>query len=132
MDAATRRLVWTRSNARCEYCRLSQSAAPFLTFHVEHIYAQQHIADDSPDNLALACPHCNLHKGPNLASIDPDTGSIVELYHPRIQNWDEHFELDGEIIVGLTEIGRVTIRLLNMNADEQVEIRRGLIERGEF
>jgi hypothetical protein len=57
MDAATRRLVRQRAQDRCEYCRMPQSAAPFLTFHVEHIQARQHIKDDSPDNLALACPH---------------------------------------------------------------------------
>jgi hypothetical protein len=28
---------------------------------------------DDPDNLALACHHCNLHKGPNLAGVDPRT-----------------------------------------------------------
>lgn len=132
MNAATRRLVRQRAEDRCEYCQLPQSAAPFLTFHVEHIRAQQHIEDDSLENLALACPHCNLHKGPNLTSIDPDSREVVELYNPRTQTWTDHFELDGASIVGLTPSGRVTVRLLHMNAEEQVEIRARLLRRDEF
>jgi hypothetical protein len=41
-----------------------------LAFHVEHIIPQQHGGITSEENLALSCPHCNMHKGPNL------TGSI--------------------------------------------------------
>ena len=43
-------------------------------------------------NLALACSHCNLHKGPNLAGIDPVGKKIEPLYHPRTQPWNDHFE----------------------------------------
>jgi hypothetical protein len=132
MNAAIRRFVRQRAQNRCEYCRLPEAAAAFLSFHVEHIQAQQHVEDSSPENLALACPHCNLHKGPNLTSIDPDSREVVELFNPRTHDWAEHFELDGPLIVGLSQIGRVTARLLNMNADEQVSIREGLLRRNEF
>ena len=90
MDTATRQQVRLRARHRCEYCRLPQAAAPFLTFHIEHIQAQQHIADDSLDNLALACPDCNRHKGPNLTTLDPQTRSIVTLFHPRQHLWEDH------------------------------------------
>jgi hypothetical protein len=109
-----------------------QSAAPFLTFHVEHIQAQQHISDDSPDNLTLACPHCNLHKGPNVTSIDPDSREVIGLFNPRSHTWSDHFQLDGALIIGLTQPGRVTARLLNMNAEEHIEIRARLLARNEF
>jgi hypothetical protein len=56
MDVATQRLERRRADHRCEYCRLPQYAAPFLTFHIEHIQSRQHIQDDSIDNLALANP----------------------------------------------------------------------------
>ena len=26
---------------------------------------------------------CNLHKGPNLSGVDPDTGQVVRLFDPR-------------------------------------------------
>ena len=80
MDAATRRLVRSRALHRCEYCTLPQSALPLATFHVEHIKARQHGGSDDPDNLALACGHCNRHTGPNLTAIDPQTNDIVHLF----------------------------------------------------
>jgi len=123
MDAATQRLVRNRAENRCEYCRLHQDAAPFLRFHIEHIQARQHIQDDSSDNLALACPDCNRHKGPNLATLDPNTREVVMLYHPRKDNWNDHFVMDGYYIRGITQIGIATEKLLKFNSDERVEMR---------
>lgn len=40
MDAALRELVRRRASGRCEYCRLPQDAAPYFTFHVDHIRAR--------------------------------------------------------------------------------------------
>ncbi len=93
MDAATRAIVRSRAGEKCEYCRASEATAPFFVFHVEHIEAQQHVRDDSLDNLALACPDCNCHKGPNLATLDPKTRVLVRLFHPRRDIWEEHLEL---------------------------------------
>ncbi|MFN6137923.1 MAG: HNH endonuclease [Planctomycetota bacterium] len=123
MDAATLRLVRNRAGNRCEYCRLHQDAAPFLRFHIEHIQARQHIQDDSSDNLALACPDCNRHKGPNLTTLDPNTREVVLLYHPRKDDWNEHFVLDGYYIRGTTQTGIATENLLKFNSDERVEMR---------
>jgi len=106
MDAATRQFVRGRAAERCEYCHLPQAAAPFLGFHLEHIEAQQHVLDDSPDNLALACPDCNRHKGPNLSTLDSRTRQLVRLFHPRRDTWDEHFEFRGALLVGLTDVAR--------------------------
>lgn len=74
---------------------------------------------------------CNKRKGPNIASIDPDTGMVVPLYNPRKQKWQEHFQLryDGTII-GLTPEGRATASLLEFNSSERVQERRGLMELG--
>jgi 5-methylcytosine-specific restriction endonuclease McrA len=55
MDAATRKLVRQRAEGRCEYCRLPQSAQPFVAFHLEHIIAKQHGGSDASDNLCIAC-----------------------------------------------------------------------------
>lgn len=125
MDAATRHLVRQRGGSRCEYCRLPEEAVD-VPFHVEHIIARQHGGSDDPSNLCLACDRCNLHKGPNLNSIDPDTGSSVPLFHPRQQNWDEHFTWLGAEIVGVSASGRATARLLHMNARHRVLLRSQL------
>lgn len=131
MDSASRQLVWNRAGSRCEYCRLPQKAID-LTFHVEHIVAKQHGGDDSEGNLCLSCDRCNLLKGPNLSSIDPDTGEVVSLFHPRKLLWNDHFELQGFEIVGKTPTGRVSVELLKMNAPRRRELRTLLILSGEF
>src|SRR2546421_12891577 len=82
-----------------------------------------HGGSDDLDSLALACIDCNLHKGTNLTGIDPETNEISELFHPRRQRWEEHFELQGIYLVGKTTTGRTTIRVLNMNSDDQVALR---------
>ena len=69
MDARLRELVKQRAAGRCEYCGLRQEQEP-LAFHVEHITARQHEGKDTEENLALACHHCNLHKGTNLSGLD--------------------------------------------------------------
>jgi len=123
MDARTRELVRRRAGDVCEYCRIPQEATPLIPFHVEHIVSKQHGGTDDPDDLALACDRCNAYKGPNLTSIDPDTGTVVGLFHPRQDIWSEHFVVCGGHIVGLTPMGRTTVRLLNMNASRRVELR---------
>src|SRR5436190_17803196 len=92
MDAATRELVRLRAAGRCEYCRLREEDSE-LAHHVEHIVARQHGGSDDPDNLALACHRCNLHKGPNLTGIDSQSGQVAPLFHPRNDRWSDHFIL---------------------------------------
>lgn len=70
MDRAARAAVRARAGDRCEYCGLEQRSLPLVTFHVEHVIPRQHGGGDEPENLALACHHCNLHKGPNLTGIE--------------------------------------------------------------
>jgi 5-methylcytosine-specific restriction endonuclease McrA len=123
IDAATRQMVRVRAGGQCEYCELPQEIVPLATFHVEHVIPRQHGGSDDPSNLALACYHCNLHKGTNLAGVDPDTGWIEPLFNPRTQHWDDHFEMRGMWIMGRTPCGRTTVRVLAMNADEPVELR---------
>ena len=131
MDAATRNFVFQRAEARCEYCRMPQDATPLKTFHVEHIIASQHLGSDEPDNLCLACDRCNGYKGPNLSSIDPDTGIVMELFNPRLQVWADHFEFEGARIVGKTPIGRATLRLLQFNAPRRIELRQAMLDEGK-
>lgn len=82
------------------------------------------------ENLALCCTLCNKHKGSDLTSIDPESGEIVPLYHPRQDLWHEHFQLKGAEVVPLTPKGRVTIRLLQLNRHDRVEERQLLLQAG--
>ena len=132
MDATTRNLVRQRAGQCCEYCRLPEHADPYTTFHLEHIIAKQHGGDDDPANLAWSCSRCNHRKGTNLSSRDPETGTIVELFHPRSHAWQEHFAIRGARIVGLSATGRAMVRLFDMNDSRRVRLRRELIDQGEY
>jgi 5-methylcytosine-specific restriction endonuclease McrA len=123
MDGSTRVFVRRRAGNRCEYCLLLQEDSPLASLHVEHIVPRKHGGGDDPDNLALACIDCNLHKGSNLTGIDPKTGEIERLFHPRRDSWDDHFERQGNSIVGKTAIGRATVQVLSMNSDDQIALR---------
>jgi hypothetical protein len=131
MDAALEQAVWTRAGSACEYCHMPQAHSG-LPFHVDHIIAQQHGGPTTLDNLALACLHCNLHKGPNLASIDPGSGQTVLLFHPRRDRWEDHFEWSGHILVGRTAVGRATIRCLALNDPLYRTVRASLLLEGIF
>ena len=122
MDAATRELVRHRAANRCEYCLLHQAHSEF-THHIEHITAKQHGGNDSVDNLALACHRCNLRKGPNLTGVDPLTGEITRLFHPRHDQWDQHFQWQGSRIEGTNAVGRATVQLLAINDARRLELR---------
>ena len=121
--------VRRRAQNRCEYCLIPQAA--FLRpFHIEHILAKQHGGLTQLENLALACWQCNLKKGTNLTSIDPETGELTRLFHPRTDKWTDHFGsrmLDSRVgriqIVGLTPIGRATARLLDFNEELRQVLR---------
>ena len=116
-----RREVRDRAVGRCEYCSLSQDEFPFAVFHVEHVIARQHGGNDTSDNLCLACHWCNLHKGPNIATLVD--GLLVPLFHPRRDNWLDHLARHGDLIVGLTPVGIGTVALLNMNDEDRRRIR---------
>jgi len=123
MKPSTRASVQERAGHRCEYCQLHQEDSPLAVMHVEHIIPRIHGGTDDLDNLALACIDCNLHKGPNLVGIDPETERLTDLFHPRRHRWEDHFEWRGIYLVGKTAIGRTTVRVLNMNSEDQLALR---------
>lgn len=129
VSAALRRQVYERAHGCCEYCLVPETVT--LTAHqVDHIVALKHGGLTEADNLALSCALCNKHKGSDLASLDPETGKIAPLYHPRCDRWVNHFQLAGARIVPLTPVGRATVRLLQFNQSERVAERELLIASG--
>jgi 5-methylcytosine-specific restriction endonuclease McrA len=123
MNAVTRAAVRERADGRCEYCQLHQDDSPLAPLHIEHIVPRFHGGTDDLDNLALACVDCNLHKGPNLTGLDPQTKQVTELFNPRRHQWTEHFEWQGVRIFGRTAVGRTTAHVLRMNSDDQLALR---------
>ena len=131
MQKALDERVRERAENACEYCWLPQLASR-IRFPIEHILAQQHGGVTELDNLALCCARCNRYKGPNIAGVDPTTGQVVTLFHPRRDRWSDHFVWQGPELVGRTPQGRVTIAVLNINHPSYVKVRNSLIAEGEF
>ena len=129
---ALRQAVRERAEKHCEYCRLPDVLPQILRFHLEHIVARQHGGVTSLENLAWSCQRCNLHKGPNLTGVNPDTSVVVKLFNPRQDQWPDHFAFDGLKLIGLTATGRATIWLLKMNAEERLRWRSALRRYGLF
>lgn len=123
IDAATKLRVRERAQNVCEYCQLHQKDSPLAVLHIEHVVPKVHGGADDFENLELACIDCNLHKGTNLTGIDPQTEDVTALFHPRRHNWKDDFEWRGNYLVGKTAVGRTTVRVLNMNSDDQVALR---------
>jgi HNH endonuclease len=123
--------VAERAGRACEYCRIPQ-ALYRVTFVTEHIIARQHGGSDSDENLAYSCARCNVHKGPNIAGLDPENGQLTRLFNPRSDKWEEHFEWSGRLLVGRTPIGRTTVRVLAMNDPIIRSVRAALLAEGTF
>lgn len=117
------RLVAARAADRCEYCLMHQ-ALQGATFHVEHATPRAAGGTDAADNLALACPGCNLAKSSRVAATDPVTGGEVPLFNPRTDRWADHFAWDDRRhVAGLTPVGRATVAALHLNHPRRVLIR---------
>lgn len=126
IPAALRRLVHERASGACEYC-LAPEATALFAHEVDHVVAEKHGGTTTEDNLALACAACNLHKGSDIGSIDPVTGELVPLFHPRRDRWSDAFQLVDARIVARTAAARATVRLLQLNRPERVAERAVLV-----
>src|SRR5262245_7459772 len=115
--------VAERAGHRCEYCRMHQSLQG-ATFHPEHITPRCHSGPSILENLALACPSCNLHKSCRTEVEDPESGASVPLYNPRTQSWDNHFAWQGYRVVGKTPGGRALVVAFDLNHPRRLRIRQ--------
>lgn len=131
MNSKLRVSVRRRARGRCEYCR-TPFRFDFVPAEIDHIISQQHSGRTISANLAVACAHCNSHKGPNIAGIDPSTGLLVRLFNPRTDQWDEHFHWIGPVLNGRTPEGRATIHVLAINDMIKMAARAALMDEGVF
>ncbi len=122
-----------RAKHRCEYCGAPEVVFNF-PFEIEHIVPLARDGADADYNRALACRSCNLYKFTHAEANDPKTGKIFRLFHPRQDQWTQHFAVDREngSIVGTTAIGRATTIRLKMNSLPQLNARRQWIRLGLF
>lgn len=123
--------VVERAKGCCEYCR-SQARFAMQSFSVEHIVPRSRDGKTKIENLALACQGCNNHKYTKTEGRDPVNGDLVPLYHPRAQRWRDHFAWneDCTLIIGLTPVGRATVKVLCLNREGLINLRRVLYTMG--
>ena len=125
--ASRKEFVIERASGCCEYC-LSQLRFCPDPFSVEHILPLAKGGSDALNNLALSCQGCNNHKYTHIIAIDPVTGQSAPLYHPRRDNWAEHFAWTDNCSqsIGLTPTGRATIVQLQLNRYGVINLRQAL------
>ncbi len=111
-----RRTVLERALFLCEYCRIPLEFAvqPYV---VEHIVPVSKGGQNVLPNLACSCGGCNGHKYNKTEAPDPADSLNAPLFHPRNQNWDEHFAWSDDyvLILGITPTGRATVEALSLN-----------------
>jgi hypothetical protein len=104
----------------------------FFAHQPDHVIATQHGGQTDLENLALACIQCNRLKGPNIASVNPETKRIVPLYNPRTDQWPAHFRTEGGRILPLTPVARATAALLDFGDPDREEARHRLWQAGHY
>jgi hypothetical protein len=122
-----------RAAHRCEYC-LAPEAIFNFPFEVEHIIPLSRGGIDEGDNLALSCRSCNIHKSNSLTGMDEMSHQEVQLFHPRTDIWEQHFQIESEtgLIRGLTSVGRASIQRLQMNSSLQSLARLRWLQLGLY
>lgn len=124
INEATRQQIFPAADPRCEYCRTSRRIMG-MPLVIDHVLPLSLGGSDKPANLAAACYRCNEFKRAKTHSLDPATGELALLFHPRQQVWTEHFQRvnEGTHIAGLTPTGRATVIALRLNNEYVVESR---------
>lgn len=119
------RRVREAARHRCGYC-LSPQRLVMARLEIEHVIPLSRGGTDDESNLWLSCPLCNRAKGDRATATDPDTGTVVPLFHPREQEWPDHFawSTDGLRILGRTPTGRATVAALHLADDPDALVVR--------
>ncbi|MCB0517712.1 MAG: HNH endonuclease [Lewinellaceae bacterium] len=127
---AWRKLVAERAFRLCEYCLVHEEDT-ILTCPIDHVVPLKHGGLHHPDNLAFCCVFCNRFKGTDIGTfILPNQFS--PLFNPRTDSWPAHFQLDGPLILPITNIGEATVKILKFNEVDRIIERRELMEEGLY
>lgn len=123
--------VILRAAKCCEYCKSQDKYSP-TSFTIDHIVPESLDGTSEFWNLAYACFLCNRLKSNKLKVFDILTGKWIPLFNPRNDIWNEHFAWneDATQIIGISIIGRCTVKELKLNREKLVEYRQCIIPFG--
>lgn len=126
-----REAVILRAGQCCEYCKSQDKYSP-TTFTIDHIIPVSLGGTSDSDNLAYACFLCNRLKSNKISAFDDLSEKWIPLFHPRKDNWNEHFAWneDTTLIIGITVIGRSSVKELRLNREKLIEYRKCIIPFG--
>ena len=107
----------------CEFCHIPEGILPL---HVLNLPRQKKDTPNALQNYCVICEHCYKAKGNRVEGVDPRSGKIIPLFHPRKDIWKQHFswEIDHITIKGLTIVGRATVAITRMNSESMLERRK--------
>lgn len=116
----------------CAYCTMTEAEAQAIRFTIDHYDPQSARPDlrDEYSNLMYACDQCNTLKGPRRAISEDKRFFRVDQDIRK-----EHFDINGDQIEGLTEIGRFTAAAVDLNRPTLMhirELRRRLFDSDEY
>jgi hypothetical protein len=128
LSKTVKNAVFERANLLCEYCR-SPMDFTHQSFEIDHIQPISKLGSDDMENLACACGGCNAFKHNKTHGKDPLDNHLTSFFHPRQMLWNTHFAWSEDYlnIIGLTNIGRTTVKTLQLNRIGLVNIRRLLL-----
>lgn len=131
ISSALREAVILRASKWCEYCKSQDKYSP-TSFTVDHILPQSLDGTSEFENLAYACFLCNRLKSNKLKTFDQITEKWVPLFNPRQNSWEDHFAWNGDAtqLIGLTAVGRCTVKELRLNREKLIEYRNCIIPFG--
>jgi hypothetical protein len=120
--------VIERAKNRCEYCFLpaDQASSPH---QIDHLIPVKGVSKSMLDILCLCCAKCYRLRAGRYNFTDPESGELVRVFNPRLDDWNEHFRLADGRLDGLTAMGRATAQLLQFNSVDQIRERQVLVER---
>ena len=132
LSNAIRKKVAQRAKFCCEYCLALGAYSPD-PFCIEHIIPVSKDGSDDLENLAFSCNGCNNYKYTHTHAVDPLSGKLVALYHPRKDSWHAHFMWNRDYItmLGITATGRATIDRLKLNREGLKNQRELLAKAGK-
>lgn len=124
-------LVTADEQHRCAYCQ-SAVAIVGMPFEMDHVIPESLGGLTVRENLCLCCGPCNERKACRTTAIDPLTGQLATLFHPRREAWSQHFRGidDGWRIEGLTPTGRATVLVIQLNRPSLVTARQSWVNVG--
>jgi hypothetical protein len=126
-----RAAVIARAFKCCEYCKSQDKYSP-TSFTIDHVVPESLDGTSDIANLAYACFLCNRLKSNKLKVFDILTGKWIPLFNPRTDIWNEHFAWNEDTtkIIGISMIGRCTVKELTLNRAKLIEYRECIIPFG--